>query len=480
MRSKTQSLLFLSLLACNTSTDVKIGTVNTPPSVTILSPGAEDSFNEGEVVHFQAKIQDSYDTSPELEFTWASDIEGELQGGTPADINGNITYSTANLSPGIHVVSLSVLDSDAAAASASVEVEIIDLPDNPTITILHPVGDDYATEEDPFELMVSVWDATDPLNALIVEMRSDIAGLLCTVNPSIEGLASCEHSFDSGTHFLEFTVTNSNEFEAAASTYLSVQSLLSIDNDGDGFSENQGDCDDIDPTVSPTQPEVQNGFDDDCDTLIDEGTIAFDDDGDCFCETAPCTGSTNPSCTNLQGDDCNDGNDDIAPDVTEICGDGLDNNCNQSQNEQNAINCVTFYRDYDNDGYGDATLTECWCSAGGSSGEFDATNGNDCYDGNSQANPQQTGWFDTHRGDGSFDYNCDLNETRLYTTQGSCDSWYEPPYGDCTIDTAGWDGPVPACGASGYYIQDNDSCSACGLCCEPAGSTYNSRTQECR
>ena len=65
-------------------------------------------------MNFQAKIIDSYDAAPDLGFTWSSDIEGELLGGTPADINGNITYSTANLSPGLHIITLSAFDSDAA------------------------------------------------------------------------------------------------------------------------------------------------------------------------------------------------------------------------------------------------------------------------------------------------------------------------------------------------------------------------------
>ena len=478
-----RSLSFLFLMACDTSTDIKIGTVNTPPSVTILSPGTEASFDEGEVVNFQAKIQDSYDASPDLGFTWSSDVEGELLGGTPADVNGNILYSTANLTPGIHIITLTAIDSEAASASAAVEVEIIDLPDAPEITILHPVGDDYAVEGTPFELMVSVWDAKEELSTLIVEMESDLDGLICTVNPTADGLASCEHAFTSGTHFIEFTVTNSEEFTTSASAYLSVQSLLDVDNDGDGFAENQGDCDDTDPTVSPTQPEVENGFDDDCDTLIDEGTNAFDDDGDCYCETAPCSGSLELSCgSNLQGGDCNDGNADIAPNVTEICGDGLDNNCNSMQNEQNATNCITFYRDSDNDGWGDASLTECWCSAGGTTGEFDATNDLDCFDGNSLANPTQSGWFSTHRGDGSFDYNCDGNPVKEDTSQGSCGSAIGGVLNgfDCPMNSVGWGGSPPACGQSGLYIFDDDSCgwngSVFSAACDPEGSFA---TQSC-
>ena len=143
--------------------------------------------------------------------------------------------------------------------------------------------------------MVSVWDAMEDLNSLIVEMRSMIstASLICTINPTVDGLGSCEFAFSPGTHFLELS-NYPRELSDSGSAYFSVQSLDDIDNDGDGFSYNQGDCDDTDPSISPTQPEVENGFDDDCDTLIDEGTNAFDDDGDCYCEDAPCTGSTNP------------------------------------------------------------------------------------------------------------------------------------------------------------------------------------------
>ena len=43
------------------------------------------------------------------------------------------------------------------------------------------------------------------------------------------------------------------------------------DNDGDTFSEAQGDCDDTNPAVNPNATEVAgNSIDDDCDHLIDE------------------------------------------------------------------------------------------------------------------------------------------------------------------------------------------------------------------
>ena len=42
------------------------------------------------------------------------------------------------------------------------------------------------------------------------------------------------------------------------------------DDDGDGFAEDAGDCDDTDPTVSPVATDGCDGRDDDCDGAIDE------------------------------------------------------------------------------------------------------------------------------------------------------------------------------------------------------------------
>jgi hypothetical protein len=45
---------------------------------------------------------------------------------------------------------------------------------------------------------------------------------------------------------------------------------LAVDNDGDGWAEWDGDCDDGDITVFPGAEDVCNGLDDDCDDAVDE------------------------------------------------------------------------------------------------------------------------------------------------------------------------------------------------------------------
>jgi len=96
------------------------------------------------------------------------------------------------------------------------------------------------------------------------------------------------------------------------------------DEDGDGYGPCQGDCDDMDPAVSPAATEVADGVDNNCDGIIDA-----DYDGDGFTVAAG---------------DCDDDDPDVSPAAEEICWDGVDNDCDGSIDGQGV--------DADNDGWG--------------------------------------------------------------------------------------------------------------------------------
>jgi len=97
-----------------------------------------------------------------------------------------------------------------------------------------------------------------------------------------------------------------------------------VDDDGDGFSESAGDCDDTNPNIHPGAVEVVDGIDNNCDGLIDD-----DLDGDGF---------------GVVDGDCDDHNPAIHPMAVEDCYDGIDNNCNGMIDDQET--------DQDGDGYG--------------------------------------------------------------------------------------------------------------------------------
>jgi hypothetical protein len=66
--------------------------------------------------------------------------------------------------------------------------------------------------------------------------------------------------------------------------------VVNTDNDGDGYSENQGDCNDSNPDIYPTNDELCDGLDNDCDTASADGSEDPQDGAACdgsdtdFCE----------------------------------------------------------------------------------------------------------------------------------------------------------------------------------------------------
>ena len=55
----------------------------------------------------------------------------------------------------------------------------------------------------------------------------------------------------------------------SASCSFTIASAADIDDDGDGYTPNEGDCDDSDASVYPGAPEIADGVDNDCDGLVD-------------------------------------------------------------------------------------------------------------------------------------------------------------------------------------------------------------------
>ncbi|MED5372853.1 MAG: MopE-related protein [Myxococcota bacterium] len=99
-----------------------------------------------------------------------------------------------------------------------------------------------------------------------------------------------------------------------------------------------GDCDDLDASVHPGAVEVCGGGDEDCDGLLDDldpsldlGTATSwhtDQDGDGFGSVEQSSLQCSASDGLVQdSSDCDDTDRNINPDATEICGDGVDNDC---------------------------------------------------------------------------------------------------------------------------------------------------------
>ena len=179
------------------------------------------------------------------------------------------------------------------------------------------------------------------------------------------------------------------------------------DDDGDGLSEEQGDCDDANPLVAPGQREIEyNHIDDDCEDgdlqdVDEDGFLASEVDGpDCNdkdflikplaretpydgidqdCDGSDLTDQDHDGFSSTEvvgGTDCEDLNQAVNPGQTEVPYNGADDDCVEGDEV-----------DVDRDGF--------------VASEVD---GNDCNDSDPDIRPYRIDWFE---GEG-IDNNCDV------------------------------------------------------------------------
>ena len=156
----------------------------------------------------------------------------------------------------------------------------------------------------------------------------------------------------------------------------------------EAFVDNALDCDDTEELAWIGGTERCDGADNDCDGSIDVGAVDADTwyadaDGDGYGTPLYTTSScTVPAGYVADATDCDDTEALAWTGASELC-DGVDNDCDGTVDNDDALDATDWYADVDGDGYGDASEVTTACTAP-SSTVADAT---DCDDTDGDVHP---------------------------------------------------------------------------------------------
>ena len=230
-----------------------------------------------------------------------------------------------------------------------------------------------------------------------------------------------------------------------------------------GYTADSTDCEDSDGAVNPDATEVCNAKDDDCDGDIDENTASdasawyADTDGDGFGDSSTSVVACDaPAGFVADSTDCNDGEALSNPGELELC-DGIDNDCDRTVDEADAVGAPTWYIDADRDGYGNYAITQVGCSQP-TGYVADAT---DCNDLSSVANPAGTEICD------SLDNDCDGATDEDSAVDAP--TWYQDSdrdsYGNASVSTV-------SCTAPSGYVSASTDCDDARAATYPGAIEY--------
>ncbi len=250
------------------SLNVGYGSGEGAPTVIFVGPAEGSEISGGDGLTVVGTVTDEQQPWDTLDITLTSSIDGNLWLGNPAS-TGTVTADLDPLTIGPHILTLIAEDEDGNIGQASVNITVLE-DGRPEVSIDSPTSGETFSITDTISFQGTVVDDETEANLLRVTWESDIDGVLTTGNPDSSGFTAVGRRLSEGTHTVTLTAIDDEDKIGNASVVVVVADPLNTDDDGDGMTENEGDCDDRDATVYLGAPELCDALDNDCDGEINE------------------------------------------------------------------------------------------------------------------------------------------------------------------------------------------------------------------
>lgn len=456
------------------------------PTVTFIRPVEGGQYAAGQPLDVDVQFNDpDQNDISRLSLTWGGIATGEPAAPLHPDSDGHARFTLPAQAVGTESLSVQVVDDDGGSGTGSITLDILngDLDGDGYIDVafagddcddshpeIHPGAIEHcdgidedcdgSIDEDP-----PIWygdgdgDGYGDPNVFIASCTQEV-GYVSDNTDCQDGDATVHPLADEHCDGLDENCDGDIDENPVDGTP-SWQ-----DGDGDSYGDpnrstlacevpvgsilNDSDCDDYDATIHPLSDERCNGYDDNCDGLIDDSlaidqtTWYADDDGDGYGDAlSPWLSCTAPNGYVVSSNDCNDGNILVYPGALEYCN-GYDDDCDGQSDENSAIDATVWYTDNDVDGFGDGNTATPSCTAPTDTVSI----GTDCDDSNPFIYP---GSIELCNGD---DDDCDGSVDEADAQDA--DVWYadrdQDSYGDATQTRIACTNPVG-------YISNSTDCN---------------------
>ncbi len=280
---------------------------NLAPTAVFLTPTEGQSLVAGESLLVSAGVDDA-DGGGEMTLSWSGAAAGAAGAPTFLAGPGTVSFTLVDLAAGANTLGLTVTDRYGAAGSASVNFTVGEA--------------DNDLDDDGYDDVALGGDDCDDDNAAIHPGADEWC----------DGIDNdCDGDIDTGAVTFDVYADNDGDGYGAgtATTDCTVRAGYSLDNT---------DCNDGNASVSPGASEVcdEANADEDCDGRVDDadgsvtGTSTYygDVDGDGYGDP----GTTSERCEGAStwvtnSSDCDDDEPEAYTGATEVCEDGVDNDC---------------------------------------------------------------------------------------------------------------------------------------------------------